>query len=39
VWRSTARRTGFTPGLIPDTFRLTNRSTFQQVLELTSQPF
>jgi len=34
AWRSTARRTGFTPGLIPDTFRATNRPTFQQVLEL-----
>ena len=34
VWRSSARRTGFTPGLIPDTFRVTNRPTFQQVLEL-----
>ena len=35
AWRSAARRTGFTPGLIPDTFRATNRPTFQQVLELT----
>ena len=26
-------RTGFTPGLLPDTFRATNRPTFQQVLE------
>ena len=34
VWRSTARRQGFTPGLIPDTIRATNRPTFQQVLEL-----
>jgi acyl-homoserine lactone acylase PvdQ len=34
AWRSPARRTGFTPGLIPDTFRVTNRPTFQQVLEL-----
>ena len=33
-WRSTASRTGFTPGLIPDTFPTTNRPTFQQVLEL-----
>jgi hypothetical protein len=33
-WRSTARRSTFTPGLIPDTFRATNRPTFQQVLEL-----
>ena len=30
-------RTGFTPGLIPDTFRITNRPTFQQVLELPSR--
>ena len=28
VWRSAARRTGFTPGLIADTFRVTNRPTF-----------
>ena len=34
VWTSTASRTGFTPGLIPDTFPSTNRPTFQQVLEL-----
>jgi hypothetical protein len=34
AWRSTARRTGFTPGLIPDTIRATNRPTFQQVIEL-----
>jgi acyl-homoserine lactone acylase PvdQ len=34
AWRSAARRTGFAPGLIPDTFRATNRPTFQQVLEL-----
>ena len=33
AWRSAARRTGFTPGLIPDTIRATNRPTFQQVLE------
>jgi len=38
-WRSPARRTSFTPGLIPDTIRQTNRPTFQQVLELTSRPF
>ena len=37
AWRSPARRTGFTPGLIPDTFRATNRPTFQQVLELTNR--
>jgi len=34
AWRSPASRTGFTPGLIPDTMRTTNRPTFQQVLEL-----
>lgn len=33
AWRSPTRRTGFTPGLIPDTFRATNRPTFQQVIE------
>ena len=33
-WTGTAARTGFTPGLIPDTIRATNRPTFQQVLEL-----
>ncbi|MEW6273415.1 MAG: penicillin acylase family protein [Thermodesulfobacteriota bacterium] len=33
-WRKPASRTGFVPGLIPDTFPSTNRPTFQQVLEL-----
>ena len=33
-WRTTAARTSFAPGLIPDTMRATNRPTFQQVLEL-----
>ncbi len=33
LWRSEADRTGFAPGLIPTTFRTTNRPTFQQVLE------
>jgi acyl-homoserine lactone acylase PvdQ len=32
-WRTTAARTGFVPGLIPNTMRATNRPTFQQVLE------
>ena len=32
-WRREGRRSGFTPGLIPDTFRSTNRPTYQQVLE------
>jgi hypothetical protein len=34
TWRSTASRTGFVPGLIPNTIRATNRPTFQQVIEL-----
>jgi hypothetical protein len=33
AWRGSASRTGFTPGLIPDTIRSTNRPTFQQVIE------
>jgi acyl-homoserine lactone acylase PvdQ len=33
-WRAPAARTGFAPGLIPNTFPSTNRPTFQQVLEL-----
>ena len=33
LWRSEASRTDFAPGLIPNTFRTTNRPTFQQVLE------
>jgi hypothetical protein len=33
TWRSPAARTRFTPGLIPNTIRATNRPTFQQVLE------
>ncbi len=36
-WTSTAARTGFDPGLIPDTIRATNRPTFQQVLELAGE--
>ncbi len=36
AWRSPASRTRFTPGLIPDTMRTTNRPTFQQVLQLDS---
>ena len=34
AWRSAAQRTGFVPGLLPNTIRSTNRPTFQQVLEL-----
>lgn len=33
AWRSASSRTGFTPGLIPDTMRSVNRPTFQQVIE------
>jgi hypothetical protein len=33
-WRGEASLTGFTPGLIPDKMRTTNRPTFQQVIEL-----
>src|SRR5262245_45730822 len=33
LWRSTAARTGFVPGVLPNTFPFTNRPTFQQVLE------
>lgn len=32
-WRRQGRRSGFTPGLISDTFRSTNRPTYQQVIE------
>ena len=38
TWRTASRRTGFTPGLIPDTMRTTNRPTFQQVLEFVPPP-
>jgi acyl-homoserine lactone acylase PvdQ len=33
-WTKQAARTGFVPGLLPNTFPSTNRPTFQQVLEL-----
>jgi acyl-homoserine lactone acylase PvdQ len=33
-WTGPAARTGFVPGLLPNTFPTTNRPTFQQVLEL-----
>jgi hypothetical protein len=33
-WTGQASRTGFVPGLLPNTFPTTNRPTFQQVLEL-----
>src|SRR5262249_10864976 len=32
-WHSKAARSGFVPGLLPNTFPFTNRPTFQQVLE------
>jgi hypothetical protein len=34
TWLEQASRTGFTPGLISNTMRTTNRPTFQQVIEL-----
>ncbi len=37
AWRGNASRTGFTPGLLPNTIRATNRPTFQQVLEFASR--
>ena len=36
-WLTTAARTSFIPGLIPNTMRATNRPTFQQVLEFQSR--
>jgi len=36
-WLKNASRTGFVPGVLPDTFPTTNRPTFQQVLELDRQ--
>ena len=33
TWLPEARRSTFTPGLIPDDFRSTNRPTYQQILE------
>jgi acyl-homoserine lactone acylase PvdQ len=33
LWRREGRLSGFTPGLIPDQFRSTNRPTYQQVIE------
>lgn len=37
TWLPVASRSGFAPGLIPETFRSTNRPTFQQVLEFITQ--
>ena len=33
TWLNEGQRSSFAPGLIPNTFRATNRPTFQQVLE------
>jgi hypothetical protein len=33
AWSETASRTGFVPGLVPETMRTTNRPTFQQVIQ------
>ena len=33
LWRGPAARSGFVPGVLPNTFPFTNRPTFQQVLE------
>jgi acyl-homoserine lactone acylase PvdQ len=38
AWRGPASLGRFVPGLIPDTFRATNRPTFQQVLEFERRP-
>jgi acyl-homoserine lactone acylase PvdQ len=37
LWRKPAARTGFVPGILPDTFPSTNRPTFQQVIEFDRQ--
>ncbi len=37
TWLKEGQRTGFIPNLIPNTFRATNRPTFQQVLEFAPQ--
>ena len=37
-WLKEGARTGYTPGLIPNTHRSTNRPTFQQVLEFAPAP-
>ncbi|MEZ5501686.1 MAG: penicillin acylase family protein [Halioglobus sp.] len=38
TWLKEGARSRFVPGLIPETFRATNRPTFQQVLEFTASP-
>jgi hypothetical protein len=37
TWLPEAERTSFVPGLIDDTLRVTNRGTFQQLIELVQQ--
>lgn len=37
TWRAEGQRTDFEPGLIPETFRTTNRPTYQQVIEWARQ--
>ena len=37
TWLRVGARTRFAPGLIPNTMRTTNRSTFQQVLQFAPQ--
>lgn len=37
-WRTEGRRTGFAPGLIAETFRATNRPTYQHVIEFARNP-
>jgi hypothetical protein len=37
TWLPEGRRSTFTPGLIPDDFRSTNRPTYQQLLEFAPQ--
>ena len=38
AWREPATRIDFIPGLIPETMRFTNRSTFQQVIRFARRP-
>lgn len=38
TWLKEASRTGFLPGLIPDTMRTTNRPTYQQLLDFAPNP-
>lgn len=38
TWLAEGARTTFTPGLVPDDFRSTNRPTYQQVIEWAPEP-